>query len=210
MQVKARYEEAFFRKFLYIALVCAAYSLWCLYDGIVKYPADLVRAKVYHEDMKDLDSAAREKAWLDRTTSEDWKPLVPDAPADIEQDISQQYMQIAVCLLIAIPMFLKYFLARGTYIEATDTEIRPSWLKTAIPFESITKIDKTRWKKKGIAKLYYSVGSVSKSFTLDDFKFAQTEMAMIMARAERDLPDSAIIGLRQGEEPAPESGSQNT
>lgn len=203
MQVKALYEEGFFRKFLYIGLVCLAYSAWCLYDGMVAYPAKLERAKVYHVEMADLESTQREKAWLDRTSQEGWENYVPETPAEIENDIFQQYLQIAVCLLIAVPMLLKYFFARGTYIEADDEEIRPSWNKNVIPFAAITKIDKTKWIKKGIAKVYYSVGTASKSFVMDDFKFARTEMAAIMSRAERDLPDSAIIGPRQSVDPEP-------
>lgn len=197
MQVNAPHEEAFFRKFLYIALVCLAYSLWCLYDGLVEYPAKLGRSKVYHEEMANLTGPEREKAWLDRTTSENWPPQIEKTPAEIESDIFVQYLQIGVCLLIAIPMLLKYFLARGSFILATEDEIRPSWRKTAIPFASITKIDKSRWKRKGLAKLFYTVGDKSQTFILDDFKFSQAEIAKIMERAERDLPDSAIIGPRQ-------------
>jgi hypothetical protein len=199
MQVKASYEESFFRKFLYIAIVCLGYSLWCLWDGLIAYPAKLERAKVYHNEMASLESSQRDKAWIERITAEGWPEHVPETPAEIENDIIQQYLQIAVCLLIAIPMLLKYFLARGTSIEATDVEIRPSWAKEAIPYAAITKIDKSKWKKKGIARLYYTAGDRSKSFIMDDFKFAQTEMATIMARAERDLPDSAILGPRQSE-----------
>jgi hypothetical protein len=196
-QVTAPYEEAFFRKFLYIALVCLAYSLWCLYDGVVAYPAKLERSKIYYEEMANLTGPEREKAWLDRTTAENWPPLIEKTPAEIENDIFTQYLQIGICLLIAIPMLLKYGLARGTFIVATDDEIRPSWRKSAIPFASITKIDKSRWKQKGVAKLYYTEANQTRTFVLDDFKFAQTEMAKIMERAERDLPDSAIIGPRQ-------------
>jgi hypothetical protein len=201
MQVKALYEEGFFRKFLYIALVCLAYSVWCLYDGLIAYPADLLRSKVYYEEMASLEEAARQTAWLDRTTAEGWPVYVPKPPSDIENGIVQQYLQIAVCLLIAIPLLFKYFLARGTSIEANDEEIRPSWCKVIIPFAAITKIDKTRWKQKGLAKLYYTVNDRTKTFVLDDFKFAQAEMAKIMARAERDLPDAAIVGPRQSAPP---------
>lgn len=202
MHVKAQYEEGFFRKFLYVALVCLAYGVWCLYDGLVAYPAKLVQANVYHGELKNLEGDQRDKAWLDRTTAEGWPTHVPKEPEEIENDIVQQYLQIAVCLLIAIPMLLKYFLARGTFIEATEDEIRPSWTKTVIPFAAITKIDKAKWAKKGLAKIFYTVDGKTKVFTVDDFKFAQAEVAQIMTRAERDLPDSAIIGPRQSELPA--------
>lgn len=199
MNVKAQSEEGFFRKFLYIALVCLAYSVWCLYDGLIAYPAKLVQSNVYHGELASLEGDQRDKAWLERTITEGWPTHVPKAPDEIKNDIVKQYMQIAVCLVIAIPMLLKYFLARGTYVEATEDEIRPSWTKTVIPFASITKIDKAKWAKKGIAKLFYTVDGKTKMFTMDDFKFVQADMALIMTRAERDLPDSAIIGPRQSE-----------
>ncbi|MBL8890348.1 MAG: hypothetical protein JNL67_10245 [Planctomycetaceae bacterium] len=209
MHVKAQYEEGFFRKFLYIALVCFGYSVWCLYDGWIAYPAKLVQANVYHGELANLEGDERDKAWLDRTTAEGWPTHVPKTPEEIKNDIVQQYVQIAVCLVIAIPLLLKYLLARGTFIEATEAEIRPSWYKTAIPFAAIAKIDKARWAKKGIAKLFYTIDGRTKIFTMDDFKFAQAEMAQIMLRAERDLPDSAIIGPRQSELPGDEDDEQD-
>lgn len=196
MQIRAAYQESFFRKFLFIALICFAYGLWCLYDGLVAYPAKLERAKVYHVEMSEL-AEAREAAWLERTLTEGWPIYIPDKPDKIESDIVTQFVQIGIVLAIGIPMLLKYLLARGTCVAADDQAIRPSWRRDVIPFSAITKIDKTRWEAKGIAKLTYATDGGERTFTLDDFKFARPELAQIMARAERDLPDSAIIGPRQ-------------
>jgi hypothetical protein len=197
MQIQADYQEPFFRKFLLISLICFAYGLWCLYDGLVAYPANLERAKVYHVEMAELGEE-REAAWLERTQTEGWPIPIPDKPDKIEGEIVTQFVQIGIVLAIGIPMLLKYLLARGTYVAADDDAIRPSWRRDPIPFSAITKIDKTRWEAKGIAKLTYTTDGGERAFTLDDFKFARAEMAQIMARAERDLPDNAIIGARQG------------
>lgn len=196
MQIQAAYQESFFRKFLFIALICFAYGLWCLYDGLVAYPAKLERSKVYHVEMAELGEG-REAAWLERTQSEGWPIYIPDKPEKIESDIVTQFVQIGIVLVIGIPMLLKYLLARGTYVAADDEAIRPSWRRDVIPFAAITKIDKSRWGPKGIAKLTYTQDGGERTFIMDDFKFARAEMAQIMERAERDLPDNAIIGSRQ-------------
>jgi hypothetical protein len=199
MQVHAAYQESFFRKFLFIALICFAYALWCLYDGLVAYPAKLERAQVYHGEMLEM-AEGREAAWLERTQTEGWPIHIPDKPEKIESDITTQFVQIGIVLAIGIPMLLKYLLARGTYVAADDQAIRPSWRREAIPFAAITKIDKTRWESKGIAKLTYTTEKGQKSFVMDDFKFARAEMGQIMARAERDLPETAVIRPRQATE----------
>jgi len=199
MAIRADYEEGFFRKFLLIALVCFAYSLWCLYDGLIAYPAKLQRAQVYHTELAPLGEQ-RSKAWIERTEQKGWPQDIPKEPAKIENDIVWQYIQIAICLVIGVPLLLKYALARGTYIEADQQEIRPSWRTRAIPVAAISKIDKSRWKKKGIAKLYYQIEGQSHSFVLDDFKFARQPMSEIMSLAERNLPDTAIIGTREAAE----------
>lgn len=203
MQVQAAYQEAFFRKFLFIALICFAYGLWCLYDGLVAYPAKLERARVYHVEMAELGDG-REAAWLERTQAESWPIPIPDKPEKIESDIVTQFVQIGIVLAIGIPMLLKYLLARGTFVAADDEAIRPSWRRDSIPFAAITKIDKTRWEAKGIAKLTYTTAKGERTFVMDDFKFARAEMAQIMARAERDLPDVAINGPRQQANPTAE------
>jgi hypothetical protein len=196
MTVRADYEEGFFRKFLLIALVCFAYSIWCLYDGWIAYPAKLQRAEVYHTEMAPLGEE-RSKAWIERTEKEGWPQDIPKEPAKIENDIVWQYIQIGICLLVGVPLLLKYLMARGSYIEADGQSIRPSWRSQPVPLDAITKIDKSRWKKKGIAKLFYQVDGQTYSFVMDDFKFARQPMSEIMSLAERNLPDTSIVGPRE-------------
>ncbi len=192
MQVRANCDEKFFIRFLIIGIVCLAYSLWCLYDGLIAYPEELVRSEIYHNDFAGGGEEAQ-AAWLQRTEQEGWSALIPRDPEKIRNGIVLQYIQIAVCLVVGIPMILKYLMARGSFIEANQDEIRPSWTKP-VPFTTIAKIDKTRWEKKGIAKLHYQSDGATKVFVMDDFKFSRPEMAAIMAFAEKDLDDSAIIG----------------
>jgi len=192
MNIRADYCERYFRKFFYIFLACLAWSLYCLYDAWIAYPANLVRANVYYSEFADLGDD-RARAWIARTEQEGWSSDVPKEPAKIENDIIAQYVQIAICMAIGIPMLLKYLWARGSYIEANEREIKPSWTG-AVPFAEIEKIDKTRWERKGVAKLHYKTGNQSSIFTMDDFKFERQPMAKIMAFAEKDLPDAAIIG----------------
>lgn len=190
--IRANYDEKFFRKFLYIALVLFAYSVWCLYDGLVAYPAKLVRAKVYHEELAGANED-RDRLWLERVEQEGWPEYVPEVPEKVQNGIDWQYIQLIGCFAVAIPMVLKYVLARGSFVEADDNELRPSWTKP-VSLDAVTKVDKSRWAKKGIAKVYYQAEGKSQVFVMDDFKFDRAAMSQIMRRIEARLDDSAVIG----------------
>ncbi len=203
MNIRADYCDKYFRRFLYIFIGCAAYSAYCLYDALIGYPPKFEPAKIYHVELK--GSTDRSTEWQKIATEKGWSTYVPKTVEEIENDISQQYAQIILCSVIGLPMLLKYLAARGSFVQANENEIKPSW-KKAIALDSIKKIDKTKWAEKGIAVVSYQVNNVANVFKLDDFKFDRKPMTEIIRLIESKLGDDAIIG---GEREKPKTETAN-
>lgn len=205
MNLRANVCEGYFRRFLYIFLGCFAYSMWCLYDGMIAYPAKLERAMVYHEQLDEAED--RNAEWLIIAQEKGWPEFVPETPAHIRNGITYQWGQIALLSLIGIPMLLKYVLAFGSYVEASETELKPSW-RAPILISSISKIDKSRWQEKGIAKVFYQENQKTQKFVMDDFKYEREVMSEIMSRLESQSPNVVIIGGEAQTPALPESDTE--
>ena len=207
-EVRAEINHGYFLKFLAIGFVCLAMVGYFLYDGSIGYPKILEASKEYHGDEKYLESP---KLWQEYATTQGWSTEVPPPPEEMESKITGQFIFAAITFVIAIPFFLKYLLALGSHIIATPSQIRPSWKSQPIAIDAISKIDKTKWAEKGIAKLTYD----NKKFALDDFKFQREPMAQIIRWVEEKLTDDQIVGgVREKdateEAEAEASGKQDT
>ncbi len=189
MQLRADYTPGYFRRFLWIALACAAFAGWCFYDGLVVYPKKLDQAKVYWA----LDEATRDKQWRDITAANQWPPSPPDPTKEINGKIQSQFFMAGVCIVIGTFCLLKWLLAKGSWVENTETGLRTSRGKQ-VQFDQIESIDKTRWEKKGIAKIRYQDNSKAKSFVLDDFKYDRAVMGKILRLVESHLSAEQIVG----------------
>ncbi|MEM9587635.1 MAG: hypothetical protein AAGA03_10170 [Planctomycetota bacterium] len=190
MMLRADVCPGYFRKFLYIALACFAYSAWCLYDAFVAYPAQLEVARAYES----IDKSQRLNAWPEMAKKNGWSPREPKKSAkDISDGIGKQFAMVAICALIAVPALLKWFSGQGTWVEGDETLIRNS-RGQEVPLGSIVKIDKTKWPDKGIAKIHYEVDGKSKKFVMDDFKYEREPMGSLMEFAEAQVTDEQIIG----------------
>ena len=52
-----------------------------------------------------------------------------------------------------------------------------------------SKIDKTKWEKKGITRIHYAQDGNTKTYVFDDFKFERVKMGEILAQIENGLQD---------------------
>ena len=62
----------------------------------------------------------------------------------------------------------------------------------SVKWEQISKIDKTKWEKKGIAKLSYGEGG--NVFVIDDLKFDREVTDQIMELVEEKVGADKIVG----------------
>ena len=132
------------------------------------------------EAYEKLPEEDRRDAWKELATEKGWPTITPSKTAeDISHDIGGQFMMIVLCSLFGIPALLKFMSGQGTWIEGDKKLIRNS-RGQEVQIDSITKIDKTKWDAKGIAKIHYEVDGKKKKFVMDDFKYDRKPMGELM------------------------------
>ncbi|MEM6364434.1 MAG: hypothetical protein AAF539_15835 [Planctomycetota bacterium] len=188
--IRADVHMPYFNKFLYIALACAGYALWSLYDAQVTYPKKLEIARAYESFP---DSTTGRQQWLDLSKQNGWPQASPKkSAAEVEGLIVQQYLAIVGCLILGTILSLKWWRARGTWIEGDASVIRSSWGKQ-VDLENVTAINKRKWEKKGIAVLKHSYEGHRQKFTLDDYKYDREATGKLLAFAEEALAKKTAV-----------------
>ena len=92
------------------------------------------------------------------------------------------------------------------WIEA-DEKTLSTHAGQSVPFESITDVDTTRWKNKGIAVVQYEDNGKPGRITLDDWKFDRSATAVIYNRIQtfRGVVEEPAASSSAEPEPQPES-----
>lgn len=206
MTIRADYDPKFFRRFLWIGVGCLAFTGWCFYDALVKYPFELERAEVYWTQGDGELTGMEREAWRTVVREKGWSSVdPPDKPEELHHKIQSQYLYAAVCSVIAIVCLLKWLLAKGSWIEADQKELKTNY-GPSFRFDEIKKIDKTKWEKKGITRIEYETDGRSKSFIFDDFKYLREPMGQILREIEGTLTDEQITGAPRESEPVKTKG----
>lgn len=154
---------------------------WFLYDGAIGYPNKNIERLAF-DDIANPESEnyipnykekwveiAEENGW---STTEPGKPYSTYEEAGIFSDVTMQFIYAIPCLFFGGWVGLNYLRSFGRWIETDDEGIKTSW-GAETQFGDITRLDKRKWKKKGIVYVYYTKpGSKTEaSITLDDWKF---------------------------------------
>ena len=198
--LRADYSPAYFRRFLWVALGCLAYSGWCCYDALVAYPKKGVIAAAHDQLRVEFEKAEQDvsglpEAWRAVAKQKGWPLERPEKTAEeVASDIGKQYMMIIMCAIVGLPALWKWNSGRGTWIEGDEQMLRNN-KGQELKIAEITKIDKRKWEDKGIATIHYSPdGKGKKKFLMDDFKFDREPMGKLMRFAEANLKPDQING----------------
>jgi hypothetical protein len=186
--IRADVQMSYFRKFLWIALACVGGIAWCAYDVWITYPRKLEIASAY-ESIHASDTEESGEEWEHMAEKNGW-PLAPPGKSsqEIQGMITNQYLMIVACVLVGGSMLLRWFLARGSWIEGDETQFRNSRGKT-VSLDALVSIDVSRWEEKGIAVLRFGSGWKSRKFVLDDFKYDQEATGKLLEIAKARLAD---------------------
>jgi hypothetical protein len=206
MSHRANFNNSYLLRYILIAVGSLAWAGWCAYDGFVKAPQQLEYAREF-EKLKDLDETARSKKWKEITEEKGWPFKRPKKPEKVEHFIQWQYFMGSIALLIGLPMLFLFLVSRGSWIEMTDGGLTTSW-KQNLQYDDILTIDKTKWEKKGIAKIFYEENGRRKIFVLDDFKYERKTVGEMLRQAEAGLDNEQIIGGKPESQKTPESKSE--
>lgn len=174
------------QRMLLLMLMCVGMGSWFLYDGLLAYPKNNVRAAAYFALRDDLGekSPELEPAWLALARERGWRES-PPKKIHSPDSLRTQIRLGLVALLGAGAIGVYYFrsLSLTTRLE-NDTIVLPNG--KSIPVSKIRSVSKKRWKNKGIADLVYEPRpGQSARFVLDDYKFIGA--AEILAEVEKNL-----------------------
>lgn len=100
-----------------------------------------------------------------------------------------------VLIPISIMMVFSWFQTFSRWVAADENGVTTSSGQNA-PWASMTKLDKLRWPKKGIAFLHYEDADkrIGQKILLDDFKFDRVATEQIIRAIEDHLKDEQIVG----------------
>ncbi|MEL7496525.1 MAG: hypothetical protein AAFN77_02880 [Planctomycetota bacterium] len=194
-QRRANTEKGFLLKYLFIGIGCFAFFLWSTYDAFIKYPGQIPRAQAWEtltED-KSLDDAQQQERWKEIATENGWgtkRPTKKESVDSIQQKVIWNYVFMAIGLALAAPNIIWYLSVNNSWIEVEAPKIRDD-AGREFDVTAITRIDKKKWEKKGIAVITYSDHTGEQTFIIDDLKYERKPsdeiMEWIESQVERDI-----------------------
>jgi len=158
---------AYYRNTRYaFSVLLLAMAAWFGYDGFVKYPRDNAQHLLHARDPKQYPQ---------------------DYPTHDPDSILIQKALAATLPLAGFGMLgWTLYRSRGAYRLAGDILRVPG--HPDVPLTAVTQIDKSKWDRKGIAKLDYELPSGQKgTLTLDDFVYDRPPTDRILETIEAKL-----------------------
>ena len=189
MKIRADVNMRHYFKSVLIGLGVFGFGLWSMYDAFIGFPNQRVRAHKY-EELSKLDNFYDE--WVDHARSQNWPLQDPGEPKS-DLDIYFNYVMAAICTPFGIWLLVGVVRARGRWIEADDSGVRASW-GPEFTYDSVTQLEKRKWQKKGIARVYFESGDQKGKFVIDDFKFKRQPTDEILAQLESKIQLDLITG----------------
>jgi hypothetical protein len=191
MEVEARISKAWRKRMLFMLLMISGIGAWFLTDGYYIWPNEAERYQAYAEikdslieegKAEDEESTFVRLAWQRHAKEVGYSAKIPKERTD--DDISEQlvigWTMLAGCLIYGLWIAWNHTLrvrAEGDVVIGTSGQ--------RVELDSITKIDRKKWKNKGIAYAIYEEAGKPRRLTLDDHKFAGCEA--IILEAERRI-----------------------
>ena len=187
--------NSFFKyKYLLIGVLASGYGLYCLYDAAIKYPKIRPKSNAYAQLRADVeDDGEFQRQWATMVKEKNWTEESPYLPAKLTTNIIYSYFMGTLFTLVGVPALITGLKCLGQWIEADDKSLVNA-KGQRVTFEQIKSIDKSRWEKKGIARLVYDDGGSEKSFVVDDLKFDREVADQIMDRVEKAVGVDKIAG----------------
>ena len=196
MQIRAENDPRYSRKFLIMGICALGFALYCLYDGLVGYPARRERGfgeyrSFFKDEHRKTMSLAQFEVIADPDEHLKWDKYehdngIPSGPDVVMQFILATVMTIGGLVLVSIPLR-----ARGRWIEASDSGLTSSWGE-GFHFDEVELVNKRKWRGKGIATVTYVAGGRRRNFVLDDYKFGRYPTDAILYELEQRIDPQRI------------------
>lgn len=204
MHVVAKISKEWRRRMLFMFFMIFGMAGWFLYDGHILWPDEGKRYLEYAEIRDDLIDSGKAKdeessfvrlAWERHAGEAGYRRNIPKERTDaaIREQLMIGWTMMGGALIFGL--WIAWNHRREVRAEG-ETVIGASGER--VELDSITAIDRKKWKNKGIAYALYIDGDKQRRLTLDDHKFAGCE-AIILEAEKR-------IRARAGESEPEESG----
>ncbi|MEO1495531.1 MAG: hypothetical protein AAFV43_00100 [Planctomycetota bacterium] len=208
--IRAENNAKFYSRFKWLGLGAFAFGLWSVYDGVVTYPDQKVRAEAlltiaeenlsadtlqecqgghgHNETYQKVAVALREdesgwEAWKSLASSSGWEEA-PPTKLRTDGDIAGQFVMAGLCALATAYFVGVIIKTTGRWMELDDDRIHTSG-GLSFPVTAVGEIDKRQWADKGIAHLKYEDNGRQKRFVIDNYKYIREETDAILYRVEQ-------------------------
>ncbi len=188
MPVKAKISPGWVWRLGLVALFCFGMAAWFLFDGLVTYPRQRVRALEYQR----LDEEGRLDEWEEFAQERGWSTANPGEPKT-EAEILTQLILAGTLAPPGLFFLLRFLVARKRWVEADETGLRASWGQQ-LQYDQILWLNKKKWAKKGIAKIIYDEDGRKRRLVLDDWKYEADPTAEILREVEARIDLEQIVG----------------
>ena len=187
MEVVARISKEWRRRMLFMFFMIFGIAAWFLYDGYILWPDEAQRHVEYLEikdtlieagDAVDEESTSVRLAWERHAREMDYRRNIPKERMD--DDIREQRV-IGWVMIIGALLYGVWIAWNHTRQVSAEGDIVIGASGERVDINSITAIDRKKWKDKGIAYGIYEEGGKQRRLCLDEHKFRGCEAIMIEA-----------------------------
>lgn len=201
MDIKATIDKDSFgyrNRLLMIALGAMLYAAWCLYDALIAYPDKIAAHDAFNRVKIEHPEDWRQTEWPKVATENGWDPT-KEPEEKSKGDITTQWLQFAIVFPIGSYCLFSVLVWSRKYIGVDENTLYANG-GVEVPFDQITRIDAARWENKGIARVYYDIGSGESNVLIDDFKFERLPTDAIFSRIKDAVDDDRIEGLSDADD----------
>ena len=198
MEVVAHISTKWRQRMLFVCFLIFGIAAWFFYDGYILWPDEARRHVEYLEikdtlikagDAVDKKSTSVRLAWERHARKMDYRRNIPKERTD--GDIKEQRV-IAWAMMILALLHGAWIAWNHTRQVSSEGDIVIGASGERVDINSITAIDRRKWKEKSIAYGIYEEGGKPRRLCLDEHKFKGCEAIIIEAdkrikgRAEQD------------------------
>ena len=182
MQVKARTSPGYRWRLAAVAVLGLGWGLWSAYDGIVGYPEHNRHVDTFNQ-FKERHGDAWRDLWPTEAKQHGWSEKEP-RPRKSRFDIYSQYVMAAITLPTGLIFLISFVRTGSRWIASDGATLTTSWGQTA-PFDSITSVNKDRWKTKGIAVVNHGQDGGESRLILDDWKYERDPITHMVEQLDK-------------------------
>ena len=187
MEVVARISTQWRRRMLFMFFMIFGIAAWFLYDGYILWPDEAQRHAEYLKikdtliesgDAVDEESTSIRLAWERHAREMDYKRIIPKERTD--GDIKEQRV-IGWTMMIVALLHGVWIAWNHTLQVRAEGDVVIGASGQRVELDSITAIDRKKWKDKSIAYGIYEEGGKQRRLCLDEHKFKGCETIIIEA-----------------------------